>query len=176
MGFLSSLRRNFEDAMEERKQEEVSTPQSGMDAGMALARKASPQSSMALAGLNSQDATYAVTESSSGNTSHEESESGSSDSIMLASTGKKVDISSSEESDREQASGDRGYGPPRKRHKNRGGVGEFTSKNVAYHNCRMNALHGSVMRHKLSPETNAYDMSGMNENSNTKKRSRGGGQ
>jgi hypothetical protein len=118
MGFLSSLREGFIEAVNQKDKEEHERKN---------LKRPSP----------SRAADLSKTEISSGTTSHP-AESSMEDS---GSDKGKEGSSSSEESDKD-ALGDRPLGPPRKRMMMKK-VSEFTSKNVAKHNRAMIALHGS---------------------------------
>jgi len=195
MGFLSSLRKSFLDAVEQKDRnpsgagvltDKTTPPQATETAGRETstsskskdqqkhakrAKKVRETSSSGSStdvgsGLLSRRAGLtdysfsARTETSSGGTSHpgdssmEETESSSSDNAVQRSgrsgETRKADPSSSDDSD--EQFDDRGFGPPRKRIKNKRVVGEFTSKNIAEHNHRMHAMLGPVTMNKFSQE------------------------
>jgi hypothetical protein len=193
MGFLSSLRKSFLDAVEQKDRsangvgaltDKAILPEATQTAARDTSSKAIAQpkhtkrakkvretssigsSTDVGSGLLSRRAGLtdyrfsARTETSSGGTSHpgdssmEETESSSSDNAVQRSgrsgETRKADPSSSDDSD--EQFDDRGFGPPRKRIKNKRVVGEFTSKNIAEHNHRMHAMLGPVTMNKFSQE------------------------
>jgi hypothetical protein len=123
MGFLTSLREGFMEAKNSKDQEDRFKTTQG-----AQVKKA-----VALAALRDNQ------ETESGTTSYP-ADSSPEDSSQSDQGGK--DPSSSEESD----SLDKPRGPPRKRLKTK--IGEFTSRNVAAHTSRMNALHHAEQQHQ----------------------------
>jgi hypothetical protein len=107
------------------------------------------------------------TETSSGNTSYRADRS--LEDFMSSETDKRKDPSSSEDSDKDSSgergssqeqtssseehvsSEERGSGPPRKRMKGKDMVCEFTRKNVAKHNHRMDAMHSRITANQSRP-------------------------
>ena len=166
MGFLSSLRKGYEEALSEKMQQEKKQDSSvsgrkrnSRDEKLSSSSKkprASPSQrvgnavtpAVSRSASSVQDGSYmSRAETSSGTTSYpadsslEDSESSEND--------KGKDPSSSEESDRDflgdqVSSGERGFGPPRKRLKGKHIVGKFTRKNIADHNHRMDAMRGTI--------------------------------
>lgn len=179
LGFLSSLRKSFNDAVEQKNLQEgvaligkatpILAPQQTTTIGSSqrVLQKTKKMTTKNLACTNqvssgsSQEGAafqYSVgsrTECSSGWTSHpgdssmEETESNSSDNAVP----KTNEITKEGPSSSDDSDGlyyDRGYGPPRKRYKqNKPVFGHFTSKNIAEHNQRMHSTIGSVSLHKF---------------------------
>jgi hypothetical protein len=118
MGFLTTLRQGYIEAKNKKDREERDR---------TLKRSMSSSISTGIGYSN---------ETSSGKTS--DPADSSPDEELDPSGGSNKDASSSEESDPVEGAS---RVPPRKRHKTK--IGEFTKKNVAAHNTRMNALHAN---------------------------------
>ena len=160
MGFLSSLRKGYEEALSERDKEGDSRTTSLLS-GHKRPAKNVPQASKrprlpcarpteSVRRTNS-TATDGV-ETSSGTTSYpaesslEDSEESSGNEKGKGPSSEDSDKDSSEgcSSEKKVSSGERGSVPPRKRMKGKHSVGEFTRKNVAEHNHRMGAMRSQL--------------------------------
>jgi hypothetical protein len=163
MGFLSSLRKGYEDAMKDKDRSEKETKTSEKPSLSGQKRSASemvqkPKKTKGPAANCVTPAPSATTtertETSSGTTSYR-ADSSLEDFMSSSETDKGKDPSSSEDSDKDY-SGERGSSeeqgslekrasvPPRKRMKGKGTVGEFTKKNIAKHNHRMDAMRSRI--------------------------------
>eukprot|EP00542_Grammatophora_oceanica_P022125 CAMPEP_0194033994 /NCGR_PEP_ID=MMETSP0009_2-20130614/6434_1 /TAXON_ID=210454 /ORGANISM="Grammatophora oceanica, Strain CCMP 410" /LENGTH=835 /DNA_ID=CAMNT_0038674729 /DNA_START=27 /DNA_END=2534 /DNA_ORIENTATION=+ len=131
VGFLNSLRKGFMEAKDQKDKEEKLRAANTMPMVTYDMRQA-PAPAPPAFGFNS---------TASGTTSH------AADSSLEDSASERAkDQSSSEESDRDQYE-KTSSGPPRKRIKTKRASSTFTSENVAQHNCRMDALHGTAQRY-----------------------------
>lgn len=169
MGFLSSLRKGYEDALRDKDRNKKETETSEKQLLSGQKRPANEMKLQKTRGPSARRITPAPstttterTETFSGATSYR-ADSSLEDFMSSSGTDKGKDPSSSEESDKD-SSGERGSseeqgssedqasseergsleerssGPPRKRMKGKGMVGEFTKKNIAKHNHRMDAM------------------------------------
>jgi len=145
MGFLTSLHKGFTEAKDLKDKED-------RDLAEQKLVWANKSAAMAVMGESQKQ------ESSSGGTSYP---ADSSPEDSQSDMGGK-DPSSSEESDTTM---DRPRGPPRKRHKTR--VGEFTSRNVAAHTTRMDALHHAGQHQNVAYSPPAPHVNGVNKTGNS---------
>ena len=138
MGFLSSLRKGYEEALSEREQSEGKVP--ATLSGHKRRRRIPP----------SRVSSSERAETESGTTSYP-AESSLEDSDEAGKSNKQICSSSEGDSDKDsserESSGERGSSseeggsvPPRKRMKGKHSVGEFTRQNVAEHNHRMDVM------------------------------------
>jgi hypothetical protein len=178
MGFLSSLRKGYEDALKDKDRGEKETKTSEnpwLSGEKRPASEMKPKKTRCPASRRVTPApsttTTEMTETSSGTTSYR---AGSSLEDFMSSSGtdKGKDPSSSEDSDKD-SSGERGSSeeqgsledqassedrasvPPRKRMKGKGMLGEFTKKNIAKHNHRMDAMRSRITRPDLGSQRNS---------------------
>lgn len=138
MGFLSSLRKGYEEALSERERSEGAlSSRSGLKRQMSDEPQPSKRPRFAPSSRNVTDGS----ETASGTTSYPaESSLEDSDDRGKTSSSEDSDKDSSERDssgERGSSSGEGGSVPPRKRMKGKRNVGEFTTKNVAEHNHRM---------------------------------------
>jgi len=163
MGFLSSLRKGYEEALSEREQKkgEAPTTLSGQKRQASDAPQPTKRSRVPVARQTS--ASTERVETASGTTSYpaESSLEDSDDAEKGKILSSEDKNSSSEDSDKDYSergssgergppSGERGSVPPRKRMKGKHNGAEFTRKNVAEHNHRMDVMRSQSQQDSSS--------------------------